>query len=50
MGGEAHIQLLSCEDMGEVCSYGSAHTWEILRARRYLAGGSRVLDYGRVGP
>jgi len=26
-----------------------AHTSEMLRAERYVAGGSRVLDYGRVG-
>jgi len=26
MSGEVHIQLLSCEDTGEVGSYGSAHT------------------------
>jgi len=26
MSGKVHIQLLSCEDTGEVGSYGSAHT------------------------
>jgi len=26
MSGEVHIQLLSCEDTGEVGSYGSTHT------------------------
>jgi len=26
MRGKIHIQLLSCEDTGEVGSYGSAHT------------------------
>ena len=50
MSGEVHIQLLSCEDTGEVGSYGSTHTWEMLRAGRYVAGGSRVLDYGWTGP
>jgi len=27
-----------------------AHTWEMLRAGRYVVGGSRVLDYERAGP
>jgi len=26
MSWEVHIQLLSCQDMGEVGSYGSTHT------------------------
>ena len=50
MSWEVHIQLLSCQDMGEVGSYGSTHTWAMLRAGRYVAGGSCVLDYGRAGP
>ena len=50
ISGKVHIQLLSCEDTGEVGSYGSAHTWEMVHAGRYVAGGSRVLDYGWVGP
>jgi len=33
----------------KVCMF-RAHTWEMLRAGRYVASGSHVLDYGRVGP
>ena len=50
MSEEVHIQLLMCEDMGEVGSYGSAHIREMLCAGRYVTNGSRVLDYGQAGP
>jgi len=42
--------MLSCEDTsGEVRMF-CAHTLELLRAGRFVAVGSRVLDYGRGGP
>jgi len=42
--------MLSCEDTsGEVRMF-RAHTWELLRARRIIAVGSRMLDYERGGP
>ena len=50
MSGEVHTQLLSCGDTREVGSNVRAHSWEMLRTGRYVAGGSHVLDYGRAGP
>ena len=49
MSKEVHILILSCGDTsGEVRMFG-AHTQEMLRAGRFVAGRSRVLDYGRGG-
>ena len=50
MSGEVHIQLLSRGDTSEVGSYVPCSRLEMLRAGRYVAGGSHVLDYRRVSP
>jgi len=50
MSEEVHNLILSCEDTsGEVCMF-RAHTGEMLRAGRFITGGSCVLDYRRGGP
>jgi len=51
MSGEVHILILSCGDTSEVGSYVLC---SLLRdaacGEVYVAGGSRVLDYGRASP
>jgi len=49
MSREVHIMILSCGDMSKEVRMFRAHTWEMLRAGRFVAGGSRVLDYGWGG-
>ncbi|QCE10699.1 hypothetical protein DEO72_LG10g1930 [Vigna unguiculata] len=50
MNGEVHILILSFGDTRGKVRMFRAHTWEMLRARRFVAGGSRLLDYERGGP
>jgi len=46
---EVHILILLCGDMSEKVRMFCAHTWEMLRAGRFVVGGSHALDYGRRG-
>jgi len=50
MSGEVHILLLSCRDTSKVGSYVSCSHLRDVVCGRYVAGGSHVLDYERVGP
>jgi len=50
MSMEVHIILLSCGDTSEVGSYVPCSHLRDAACGRYVVGGSRVLDYGRVGP
>jgi len=50
MSRVVHILILSCGDMSREVRMFCAHTSEMLRAGRFVASGSRVLDYGQGGP
>jgi len=49
MSGEVHILLFSCGDTSEVGSYVSRSHLRDVVCGRYVASGSRVLDYGGGG-